>query len=256
MRECCLRRSWWRWRWGRSGCRQWRFPYQEGEDIPKAIYKLKNGTATEKVKAAQELGDRGAVRITDVKDAVEPLKNLLGSDNNAKVRAAAAEALGKIAPEPAETVKLLLNSLKDDKDEEVKIAEHVFRHCTNGTRGQGGHARITEICQGQSEQETQQRREAGFEELEDEITARHSLTSRPPRLRAMPTALGGHVNNLGRHAHPKRWAWHPNSDMIPSPILGRHPNDKVAMVGVRGRDRRRHRLDPAGPGGKGRRQGH
>jgi hypothetical protein len=93
------------------------------EDIPKAISKLKNGTAPEKIKAAKDLGERGAVRITDVMEAVEPLKSLLINDANAKVRAAAAEALGKMAPEPAETVQLLLKSLKEDKDEDVKIAD-------------------------------------------------------------------------------------------------------------------------------------
>jgi HEAT repeat protein len=93
------------------------------EDIPKAIAKLKSGTPQEKIKAAKDLGDRGAVRITDVTGAIEPLKNLLSNDSNNKVRAAAAEALGKIAPEPAETVKLLLKSLMEDKDEDVKIAD-------------------------------------------------------------------------------------------------------------------------------------
>ncbi len=93
------------------------------EDVPGAIAKLKTGNATEKVKAAQDLGNRGAVRITDVLDAIDPLKGLLMSDSNAKVRAAAAEALGKIAPDPAETVKLLLKSLTDDKDEDVKVAD-------------------------------------------------------------------------------------------------------------------------------------
>lgn len=94
------------------------------EDIPKAINRLKSGTPGEKIKAAQQLGDRGAVKITDVMEAIEPLKTMLGGDSNAGVRAAAAEALGKIAPEPAaELVTLLLKSLKEDKDEGVKIAD-------------------------------------------------------------------------------------------------------------------------------------
>jgi len=93
------------------------------EDVPKAIARLKSGSPAEKAKAAKDLGDRGAVKFNDVVEAIEPLKVLLANDANGKVRAAAAEALGKIAPEPPDTVLLLLKSLKEDKDEEVKIAD-------------------------------------------------------------------------------------------------------------------------------------
>src|SRR5439155_4698092 len=85
--------------------------------------KLKSGTPKEKAKAAKDLGDRGAIRATDVKDAIELLKGLLVNDSNPSVRAAAAEALGKIAPEPTkETVQLLLKALKEDKEDEVRMA--------------------------------------------------------------------------------------------------------------------------------------
>ena len=92
------------------------------EDVPKAINKLKTGTAAEKAAAAKALGNRGAIRASDVKEAIEPLKNLLANDSDAKARAAAAEALGKIAPEPKQTVPVLAKSLKEDKDEDVKFA--------------------------------------------------------------------------------------------------------------------------------------
>jgi HEAT repeat protein len=92
------------------------------KDIPNAINKLKTGTPAEKAKAAKDLGDRGQIRASDVKAAVEPLKKLLSDDSDAKVRAASAEALGKIAPEPKETVALLIKSLKEDKEADVKIA--------------------------------------------------------------------------------------------------------------------------------------
>lgn len=92
------------------------------EDIPKAINKLKTGSAAEKAQAAKDLGDRGQIRASDVKEAVEPLKKLLADDSDTKVRAASAEALGKIAPAPKETVPLLIKSLKEDKEEDVKIA--------------------------------------------------------------------------------------------------------------------------------------
>jgi HEAT repeat protein len=92
------------------------------EDIPKAVAKLQSGTPQEKVDAAEALGRRGAVRATDVKDAVDPLKDMLVKDKDAKVRAAAAKALGNIAPEPKETVQLLLKALQTDKDTDVKVA--------------------------------------------------------------------------------------------------------------------------------------
>ncbi|MGF1582394.1 MAG: HEAT repeat domain-containing protein [Gemmataceae bacterium] len=94
-------------------------------DIPKTIAILKTGTAKEKAYAARLLGDRGAVRASDVKDAVAPLRFLVQNNKDAKVRAAAARALGQIASEPDETAKLLLMTLKNDKSDEVKMASMV-----------------------------------------------------------------------------------------------------------------------------------
>ncbi len=94
-------------------------------EIPQAIAMLKKGTAKQKAYYAKRLGDRGAVRASDVKEALEPLRMLVKNDKDAKVRAASAKALGQIALEPEKTSKLLLTTLKNDKSDEVKIATMV-----------------------------------------------------------------------------------------------------------------------------------
>lgn len=92
------------------------------EDIPKAIELLQKGTVAQRVKAAEDLGNRGAVRVTDVADAIEPLKSRLKRDSEPRVRAASALALGKIQHEPKELVPFLSEALTQDKDASVKLA--------------------------------------------------------------------------------------------------------------------------------------
>lgn len=91
------------------------------EEIPKAIDTLKKGSSAARADAAEKLGHRGAVRVTDVKDALEPLRYAVKSDPDAKVRSAAAAALGRIGSEPEETVPVLMNALSD-KATAVKMA--------------------------------------------------------------------------------------------------------------------------------------
>jgi HEAT repeat protein len=92
------------------------------EDVPKYINFLKTGTSAKvRANAAEELGHRGAVRASDVEDAIDPLINALKTDKDADVRKACAIALGDIAIEPEKCVEALTEALKD-KSPVVKIA--------------------------------------------------------------------------------------------------------------------------------------
>jgi hypothetical protein len=91
------------------------------EDIPDTIKALKSGSSVQRLNAVNAIGKHGAIRISDIRDAIDPLKTLLQTDKDAAVKAAAARALGLIAPEPKETVKLLIKAL-DEKDPAVKLA--------------------------------------------------------------------------------------------------------------------------------------
>jgi HEAT repeat protein len=92
------------------------------EEIPRAIEMLKKGNAKQRISAAEALGQRGAIRSADVKDAVGPLRELLKNDKDAKVRQAAAEALGNIGRELDQTIPALVEAMKSDKADAVKLA--------------------------------------------------------------------------------------------------------------------------------------
>jgi HEAT repeat protein len=92
------------------------------EDIPKAIQTLRSGSALARATAAEQLGHRGAVRSSDVKDAVEPLRYALKNDRDEKVRKEAARALGNIGRDLDETVPALMEAMKADKAMPVKVA--------------------------------------------------------------------------------------------------------------------------------------
>jgi HEAT repeat protein len=93
------------------------------EDVPKYLNQLlKSTNGGERAKAAEMLGKRGGINATDVEDAVEPLKKALQKDIDAKVRAAAARALGDIHTLPEETVPLLIDRMKNDAKMDVKLA--------------------------------------------------------------------------------------------------------------------------------------
>ena len=97
------------------------------EDVPKYLKMLQTSqVAAERAKAAEMLGKRGGINANDVEVAVEPLKKTLQKDIDAKVRAAAARALGDIRPEDtAGTVKILIDRLKNDSAMDVKMASVV-----------------------------------------------------------------------------------------------------------------------------------
>jgi HEAT repeat protein len=93
------------------------------EDVPKYLKQLQTSTSgAERAKAAEMLGKRGSINANDVDEAIEPLKAALQKDKDAKVRAAAARALGNIHPEAEATVPLLVDRLKNDEIMDVKLA--------------------------------------------------------------------------------------------------------------------------------------
>ena len=74
-------------------------------EIPKYIGQLKNSrNARERAEAAAAIGRRGAIIVTDVKDAIEPLVYAVKSDSDAQCTAPRPKALGEIGSEPNLTV--------------------------------------------------------------------------------------------------------------------------------------------------------
>ncbi len=99
------------------------FDIPKKADVPKYLQQLKSSTnGADRATAATMLGKRGSINSKDVEEAIEPLKTALQKDKEAKVRAAAARALGNILPEPEGTVALLLDRLKNDEVMDVKMA--------------------------------------------------------------------------------------------------------------------------------------
>ena len=91
------------------------------EDVPKYLKMLTTSTsAKDRAIGAEMLGKRGAVKASDVADAIDPLKTALKSDKDLAVRRAAAEALGSIGAEPENVVPLLIEALKE-KDFSMKM---------------------------------------------------------------------------------------------------------------------------------------
>ena len=82
-------------------------------DVPALLKELKSKNAKTRAGAAQALGRMGAVKASDTKEAVPLLIGLVKSDKDASVRRVAADALGRIDPDPKETVPVLLEALKD-----------------------------------------------------------------------------------------------------------------------------------------------
>lgn len=92
------------------------------EDVPKNLNTLKtSNVAKARAFAAEELGRRGAIRASDVADAVDPLISFLKKDKDADVRRACAYALGEIGLEPEKCVPALTEALKDEA-KPVKLA--------------------------------------------------------------------------------------------------------------------------------------
>jgi hypothetical protein len=93
------------------------------EKVAKYIKEIESGNAKARADAAKEIGNIAAIKVSYAKPAIEPMLKLL-KDKEANVRAAAAEALGKL-DEPKKTVKPLIDLVKDDKEQQVKVAAAV-----------------------------------------------------------------------------------------------------------------------------------
>ncbi|MSQ95124.1 MAG: HEAT repeat domain-containing protein [Gemmataceae bacterium] len=99
------------------------FGIPKKEDVPKYLKQLQSAnSAADRAKAAEMLGKRGGINQKDVEDAVEPLKTIVVKDKDAKVRAAAARALGDIRSDAEGTVPILIDRLKTDDKMDVKMA--------------------------------------------------------------------------------------------------------------------------------------
>lgn len=90
------------------------------EKVAKLIKDMESNDAKTRADAAKEVGNIAAIKVSYAKPAVEPMLKLL-KDKDAAVRAAAAESLGK-CDEPKQTVKLLMELVKDDKSDSVRVS--------------------------------------------------------------------------------------------------------------------------------------
>jgi HEAT repeat protein len=125
------------------------------EEVPKYINILKTGgTAKARAQAASNLGDRGAVRASDVEDAIDPLLNALKNDKEDIVRAASAKALGDIATEEDKCVDALTEALKD-KAANVKMAA-IFALGQFGSRAQSALTPLREIAKNKDDKKMSQ----------------------------------------------------------------------------------------------------
>jgi HEAT repeat protein len=90
------------------------------EKVARYIKDLESSNAKARADAAKEIGNIAAIKASYARPAVEPMLKLL-KDKEANVRAAAAEALGKV-DSPKDTVKPLMELLKGDEAMIVKVA--------------------------------------------------------------------------------------------------------------------------------------
>ncbi|HYV36326.1 MAG TPA: HEAT repeat domain-containing protein [Gemmataceae bacterium] len=92
------------------------------EDIPKLINALKTSpTGKARAQAAEDIGARGAIRASDIENAIDPLLSALKADKDADVRKACAKALGGTASYADKCVPALTDALKDNA-QPVQIA--------------------------------------------------------------------------------------------------------------------------------------
>jgi len=91
------------------------------EDLPRLMKDMKSGLPKVRADAARDIGHLGAIRSSDVKEAVPKLMELVKKDKDASVRKEAALALGKVDPDPNEAVPILMDALKD-KAVPVRVA--------------------------------------------------------------------------------------------------------------------------------------
>src|SRR5262245_42291047 len=94
---------------------------QSPKDLPKYIKNLTAKDPQDRIAACEGIGAIGEVKKVLAKDAVDPLCDVLRKDDDAKVRTAAAVALGKIEADATKATPALIQGLKD-KERPVQIA--------------------------------------------------------------------------------------------------------------------------------------
>ncbi|QEL19029.1 HEAT repeat domain-containing protein [Limnoglobus roseus] len=94
----------------------------KAEDAKKYTEQLKTSKDPKKrAEALEELGKLGQIMKSLVEPALPEIAKSL-DDKNADVRKAGALAYGRVDPDPKDAVPALVNLLKNDKEEAVKIA--------------------------------------------------------------------------------------------------------------------------------------
>jgi HEAT repeat protein len=91
------------------------------EDIPRLMKNLKSSVPGVRAAAANDLGELGAVRASDTKEAIPIFIEMVKKDKDAGVRKAAATALARVDADPKLAVPVLVEALKDGS-EPVRIA--------------------------------------------------------------------------------------------------------------------------------------
>jgi HEAT repeat protein len=92
------------------------------EDMPKFITNLKADQAKVRIAACENIAELGEIKAAYAREAVDPLLEVVKTDEDAKVREAAALALGRIDPDPVKTVPVLMAVIKEDKERFVQAA--------------------------------------------------------------------------------------------------------------------------------------
>ena len=94
---------------------------QSPKDLPKYIKNLTAKDAQERIAACEGIATIGEIKKVLAKDAVDPLCDVLRKDDDAKVRTAAATALGRIEADASKATPALIQGLKD-KERPVQVA--------------------------------------------------------------------------------------------------------------------------------------
>jgi HEAT repeat protein len=91
-------------------------------DLPKFMDNIKSKDPKTRIDGCKGIGALGRLKKSYTLECAKPLREMLKKDDDAKVRAAAAGALGAIDPDEPDAVKSLISALKEDKDKAVRAA--------------------------------------------------------------------------------------------------------------------------------------
>lgn len=90
-------------------------------EVEKFIKELNAKDAKQRLGAVEGIGKIGQLKAIYAISAVTPLCGVVEKDGDAKVRAAAAMALGQIDADPTKAVPVLIKVLESDKDRAVQL---------------------------------------------------------------------------------------------------------------------------------------